>query len=419
MGLQASGVAVDVAYAPLLLAIVLLVPAAVGIAIVRYDLFDVDRLLSDTTAWVFTLLLSAGVFGVVGYVAGRVVAVGPGLGSAVAAFVTALAILPLQRYVTAWVGRLVDRDRHVAVAAVERFAADVRAGRREPEEIEDVLREAQQDAELDLQLALPGGGWGRLDGTAVASPSGVAVEARGDVIARIRLGWESARARRRIHDLARAAWVPIEVSRLRLGLRNALGEVEASRGRLLEATMSERRRLERDLHDGAQQRIVATGMRLRLLQERLAPAEAAEVNAAVAELRDTVDELRRIANGIRPAQLDDGLAPALAALQAACPIPVDLDVADLPEVGEVRTLTAYLLVSEALANALKHAHATRLGVRLTGREDRLVVEVSDDGVGGVPGDAALPALTDRVLAVGGSLTVHSPPGTGTTITAVI
>lgn len=379
----------DVAYAPLLLAIVLLVPAAVGIAIVRYDLFDVDRLLSDTTAWVFTLLLSAGVFRAVGYVAGRVVDMGPGLSSGVAAFVTALAILPMQRHVTAWVGR-VDRDRHVAVAAVERFAAEVRAGRREPEEIEDVLREAQQDAEVDLQLALPGGGWGRLDGTVVGSPSGVAVEARGDVIARIRLGWESARARRRIHDLARAAWVPIEVSRLRLGLRNALGEVEASRGRLLEATMTERRRLERDLHDGAQQRIVATGMRLRLLQERLAPAEAAEVNAAVAELRDTVDELRRIANGIRPAQLDDGLAPALAALQAACPIPVDLDVADLPEVGEVRTLTAYLLVSEALANALKHAHATRLGVRLTGREDQLVVEVSDDGVGGVPATRRCP-----------------------------
>ncbi|QLQ15350.1 MAG: hypothetical protein HZY73_06225 [Micropruina sp.] len=322
-------------------------------------LFDVDRLLSDTTAWVFTLLLSAGVFRAVGYVAGRVVDMGPGLSSGVAAFVTALAILPMQRHVTAWVGR-VDRDRHVAVAAVERFAAEVRAGRREPEEIEDVLREAQQDAEVDLQLALPGeAGAGSTARWWGARPG---LRSRpGDVIARIRLGWESARARRRIHDLARAAWVPIEVSRLRLGLRNALGEVEASRGRLLEATMTERRRLERDLHDGAQQRIVATGMRLRLLQERLAPAEAAEVNAAVAELRDTVDELRRIANGIRPAQLDDGLAPALAALQAACPIPVDLDVADLPEVGEVRTLTAYLLVSEALANALKHAHATRLG----------------------------------------------------------
>lgn len=250
-------------------------------------------------------------------------------------------------------------------------------------------------------------------------PDGLAVEAGGDVIARVRLGWDSVRARRRIADVAKAAWVPIEVSRLRLVLREALGEAQASRSRLVEATAAERRRLERDLHDGAQQRIVATGMRLRLLQDRLPPDDAAEVDAAVAELRGTVDELRRIASGVRPSQLDDGLAAALTAVKEATPLPFALEVARLPEVSETRALTAYLVVSEAVANALKHAQASTIAVTVVPRQDRLAVQITDDGIGGLAQDAPLSALRDRVLSVGGSLDVRSAPGTGTTITAVI
>ncbi len=414
---EALGASLDVAYTPFLVAAVVLVPAAVGTAMVRHDLFDIDRLLGDGASWLVTLVASAAIFGAAVAVLSPVVGTGSGLGPSAAAVVTALALLPVHRVLARQVGRVVDRDRFVAVAAVERFAADVRAGRRQPEDIETVLREAQRDPQLRVALARPDG-WSDLHGAAVEEPAGFALEAGGDTIARITLGWESARARRRIADLARAAWVPLEVSRLQLGLREALDQVEASRVRLVDAAATERKRLERDLHDGAQQRIIATGMRLRSLQRRVEPDVATEIDTVVSELEATVAELRRLAQGVRPSRLDDGLAPALEGLLASSPVPVDLHVDLLPETDEIRTLTAYLVASEAVTNALKHAQAGRIGVRLGTQGDRLTVEVSDDGVGGVP-DGGLTALRDRVASVGGRLCVDSPDGVGTTVSAVV
>lgn len=236
---EAMGASIDAAYTPFLLAIIVSVPAAVGVAIVRYDLLDVDRLLSGTAAWLVTAVVSAGIFGLVVYGVGHAVSAGTGLSSAIAAFVTALVLLPLQRHVASWVGRAVDRDRYVAVATVEGFAADVRAGIRQPEEIEAVLRQVQDDPELVVQVAGSDGGWMLLDGSPVPEPTGFALQAGDEVVARVRLGWDTARARRRLADVAKAAWVPVEVSRL----REALAAVEASRGRLVEATTVERRRL--------------------------------------------------------------------------------------------------------------------------------------------------------------------------------
>lgn len=417
---EALGASLNAAYTPFLVAIVVLVPIAVGLAIVRYDLFDVDRLLTGATAWLVTVVVSAAVFGAAVYGLSQAVSAGTGLTSSVAAFITALTLLPVQRHVAQCVGRVVDRDRHVAVAEVERFAADVRAGRRQPEEVEAVLRKVQDDPDLVVYLARPDGNWTRLDGAPVAEPpDGIGIEAGGDVIARVSLGWDSARARRRLDDVAKAAWVPLEVTRLRLVLREALTETEASRHRLVDASAAERRRLERDLHDGAQQRIVATGMRLRLLQEHLPTDQAAEVDAAVAELQGTVDELRRIAQGVRPVLLDDGLAAALAAVKSSSPIPFVLTVGDLPLVSEARAFTAYLVVTEAVANVLKHAGASRISVTVAARQDWLAVEVVDNGVGGVAANAPLAALRDRIVSVGGTLGIRATPGGGTTIQALI
>ncbi len=414
---EAYGASLEMAYTPFLFALVLLVPASVGIAMIRHDLFDVDRLLSVTASWLVTLVASAAIFAAVVTIVSRAVGAGAGLGPAAAAFLTALVLLPLHRVLAGALGKLVDRDRFVALAAVERFAADVRAGRRVPEEVEVVLQEAQGDPGLRIALARPHG-WSDLRGVPVEEPVGFALEVGGDTIGMITLGWESARARRRIADLARVAWVPIEVSRLRLVLREALDEVEASRVRLVDAVATERRRLERDLHDGAQQRIIATGMRLRSLQQRLEATAAAEVDTAIGELEVTVTELRRLAHGVRPSRLDDGLGPALEGLLETSPVPVDLHVAALPKSDEVRTLTAYLVASEAVTNALKHARAGRIGVWLGSQGDRLTVRVSDDGVGGIP-EGSLTALRDRVASVGGSLQVDSPAGGGTTISAVV
>jgi signal transduction histidine kinase len=404
-------VPIAVAYAPVLLAVVVLVPVAVTVAIVRHDLFDIDRLLSESTAWVFTLLVSAATFGLVVLAVSEVVSRSSGAHLTAAAFVTALVLLPLHRFVSGAVARVVDRDRFVAVAHVERFAADVRAGRRDPEDVETVLREAHRDRGLRLVLA-EGASWVDLSGEVSTVPDGLTLAFGGDPVARIVSTKDSARARRRLGALSRAAAVPIEVCRLRLGLR-------ASRTRLIEATVAERRRLERDLHDGAQQRLIATGMRLRSLQRDLDPARSAEVDRAVAELEGTVAELRELAHGVRPSRLDDGLVPALEAVRAATPIAMDLDVSVLPDLDDVQVLSAYLVVSEAVTNSLKHAHATRVGVRLADRSGRLCVEVSDDGVGGVPVAGALTALRDRVESVGGTVTISSPSGTGTTVTAVL
>lgn len=416
---EALGAGLLPAYAPFLGAISITVPAAVGVAIVRYDLFDVDRLLSTAVAWLVTVAMSAGVFALVVFLVGEAVAVGGGPRNSVAAFVTALVFLPLQRFLAERVGRLVDHDRFVALANVDRFAADVRRGRRAPEEVEEVLREVQNDPGLVVQVRTPSGRWARLDGTPVSQPSGLALEADGEAVAMIHLGWDSRRARRRLADVAKAAWVPIEVSRLQLGLREALEQAKDSRTRLAVVAAEERRRLERDLHDRAQQRIVASAMSLRLLQARLPEAESNELESTVRELKATVDELRQIAHGVRPSQLDDGLEPALAQILETCPLPVDLDIDEPAGLDNARRLTAYLVVNEAIVNALKHACAARIRVRIRPHAGRLSVMVSDDGVGGVPADAPLTALRDRVLSVGGTLMCSSPVGSGTTVEAVL
>ena len=415
---EALGASIAAAYAPFGIAIVLLMPAAVGIAMVRHDLFDVDRILGSGGSWVLTLVASAAVFGGVVVLISRSLGEHAGIGPAAAAFITALVLLPLHRFFVDIVGRFVDRDRHVAVAQVERFAADVRSGKQQPENVELVLREAQGDSELRLVLRHPDGRWVRLGGEVVEPPDGVAIEVGGDVIAVVTLGWHSARARRRAAELTRAAWVTIEVSRLRHVLREALEQVVSSQARLGQAAASERRRLERDLHDGAQQRIVATGMRLRVLQRHLDGRAAEEIEVAVAELEQTVRELRDIAHGVRPVRLSDGLAAALESVRATSPVPLTLSVGDIADLDENRRLTAYLFVSEAVTNALKHAAATSIDVTVADRDGLISIDVSDDGVGGVP-ESGLTALRDRVRSVGGQMTVSSPAAAGTTVTALL
>jgi len=416
---EARGATIAFAYLPFVLAIVTLTPIAVGVAVVRHDLFDIDRILSTTLTWAITTTISAGIFGLVVFLVGQTVMLTAEVRGSVAAFAAALVFLPLQRILASRVGRLVDRDRFVVLAEVERFSADVREGRQPAERIEAVLREALDDPGITVHVRTPTGGWSRLDGTPVSTPSGFAFEAAGEIVAMVELGWKSRRARRRLSDVAQAAWLPIEVSRLRLGLHDALSQAQESRTRLAVTTAEERRRLERDLHDRAQQRIVAAAMSLRLLQERLPDSASAELASTIRELKETVTELRAIAHGVRPSQLDDGLEPALLAIKEACPLPVSVSVKEHVGVSDAQKLTAYLVINEAVVNVLKHAAASRIDVRVEPRLGRLAVEVRDDGIGGLSADTPLVSLRDRVLSIGGSLDIASPPGAGTTITAVL
>jgi signal transduction histidine kinase len=411
------------AYGAFLLGIVVLTPAAVTVAVLRHDLFEIDRILSDSLAWVLTTavaaLVLAGLVVSIGYLTGRDSVIG--LTGSV--FLVAMAMLPLHRRIHDAVGRVIDRDRTVLLERIRRFVDHVRDGSAEPETVEQVLRDAVGDPGLALLLTDVGGlGYVDVAGAAVTpTEDGIRVPLRtadADIgLLVIRDG--SARRVRQARLAASAARLPIEVSRLRLGLRRALQEVGDSRGRLVAATVAERKRLERDLHDGAQQQLVAVGMQLRAAQRLLPPGHSvlSELDVAVERLEHTVAELRRLAHGVRPASLDDGLAAALHRLGADCPIPIQFTVPDLTP-PEVVATTAYFVVAEAVANVLKHANATRIGVTAHQTGGHLHLSVTDDGVGGTPANG-LTTLRDRVSSVGGSLTVTSPHQAGTVIEAVL
>lgn len=222
-----------------------------------------------------------------------------------------------------------------------------------------------------------------------------------------------------------AARLALENARLQAETRAQLEEVRQSRARIVKATDLERRRIERDIHDGAQQRLVSLGLELRLAQRRLGQTPDPELDrlltAAVDELKVAVEELRELARGVHPAILtEDGLAAALESLisRQALPIELEADEGRLPAQVEA---TAYFVACEALANTMKHAGASSAKVRARRRNGLLVIEVEDDGVGGAQAvnGSGLRGLADRVEALGGTLRVESPPGRGTRVVSEI
>jgi signal transduction histidine kinase/uncharacterized protein YhfF len=224
---------------------------------------------------------------------------------------------------------------------------------------------------------------------------------------------------------ARAA-AELERRRHQAALRAREAEVAAARARVLDAADGERQRIGRDLHDGAQQRIVALGHLIGLARRQLGedapPAAVALLERAHEEARLATDELRELARGLHPAGLTEkGLGPALEALAARAPLPVVLEA--LPErrlPGPIE-LTAYYLASEALTNAVKYAEAASVRIAVHQSPGTAVLTVADDGVGGADAQAGtgLRGLRDRVAALGGHLAVDSPRGAGTRLTATI
>jgi signal transduction histidine kinase len=222
-----------------------------------------------------------------------------------------------------------------------------------------------------------------------------------------------------------AARLALENSRLHADMRAQLLEVQESRVRIVQAADEERRRIERDLHDGAQQRLVALALQLRSAQRELGSRADPDVDRllaeAVDELQVAVEELRELARGVHPAILtEDGLAAALESLTSRAPIPVALDVSDGRLPAQVEA-TAYFVACEALANVVKHAQASRAAVSAHRRNGVLVVEVEDDGIGGAHAEdgSGLRGLADRVEALGGRLVVESPAGGGTHVVGEI
>ena len=197
-------------------------------------------------------------------------------------------------------------------------------------------------------------------------------------------------------------------------------QLAASRARIVESGDAARRRIERDLHDGAQQRLVSLALSLRMLQSRLRDPElAGELESARRELEQALAELRELARGIHPSVLTDrGLGAALEALANRSPVPVELETVNCAALPAPVATTAYFVVAEALTNVAKHARSDHAEVRARVEGGWLTIEVRDDGVGGA--DAAgsgLRGLSDRVSALGGALEIDSPPGAGTAIRA--
>jgi signal transduction histidine kinase len=210
--------------------------------------------------------------------------------------------------------------------------------------------------------------------------------------------------------------------------RAAEAELRRSRARIVEATDAERRRLERDLHDGAQQRLVSLSLALRLLRARLAAVSErdheaiAAADEAAAELRIAIRELRELARGIHPAILTEaGLGAAISALAERSPVPAVVSSVPDRRLSPAVEATAYFVVSEALANITKYASATRASIGAQCDGSTLRVEVGDDGVGGADDSrgTGIRGLQDRVAAIGGRLTIESPVGQGTLVVAEI
>ena len=216
-----------------------------------------------------------------------------------------------------------------------------------------------------------------------------------------------------------------EVHRLNDELQARVEELAASRARIVTAGDVERRRLERNLHDGAQQRLVAVSFSLKLALAKL-DSDPAGARAIVAEAGDelalALEELRELARGLHPAILTErGLRAAVETLGARAPLPVE--IAEIPDhrLPEPVEAAAYYLIAEALTNVVKYAHASAVRARVTAGDGNVVVEVSDDGVGGADPTtgSGLRGLADRVEALGGSLEVVSPAGAGTMLRAEI
>jgi signal transduction histidine kinase len=201
-------------------------------------------------------------------------------------------------------------------------------------------------------------------------------------------------------------------------------ELDASRARIVEAADTARQRIERDLHDGAQQRLVALALSLRLLQSSLeADSEPArELEAARSQLEETLGELRDLARGIHPSVLTDrGLEAAVSGLAGRAPVAVGLDLDGCEGLPKAVESTAYFVIAEALTNAFKHAHCDEVAVRLRVDDGWAIVEVHDDGVGGTDAGrgSGLRGLADRVSALGGAFEIDGPVDAGTTIRARI
>jgi signal transduction histidine kinase len=301
----------------------------------------------------------------------------------------------------------------------------------QPSDLRDALARALRDPSLTLAYWLPDfGSYADLDGRPMQLTNQEG--GRGTTL----IDRDGAHVAALLHDpaledepelleaITAAAGIALENGRLHAELRARLEELRGSRARVIEVSQKERQRLERNLHDGAQQRLIALSLELSLLEQRLEadPDARTRLDRARREIATSLDELRDVARGIHPAVVSGhGLEIALEQLAARAPVPIQLHVALEGRLSERLEVAAFYLVSESLANIGKHANATSATVEVAQKNDQVVVEIVDDGIGGADTErgSGLRGLADRVEALEGRLRIWSPKGGGTRLRAEI
>lgn len=408
------------------------IPVATGIAILQYHLYDLGRVVSRSVSYLLLTGLLAAAYGVTVLALGLLVGRQSPAAVAGATLVAASLFGLARRGVQDQVDRRFNRRRWTALRLVEDFTR--RGGGGAPGDqrtIEGVLASALGDPTLEVAYPLhsrPGWvtGEGQIADEPVSREDRVVTPARraDSVVAAVIHSADVPGGRGLVEALAVAAATELDNARLRAEVRVQLVEVQQSRARIVSAGDAERRRIERNLHDGAQQRLVALGLQLRTSRHRIESDgdvrdATAALDRATHELARAVEELRELANGLHPAVLfDEGLGVALEELAERAPIPVRVDTSGGRTVTEVEA-TAFYVACEALNNAIKHAQAKAVEISACVETHTLVLTVSDDGIGGATfrGGTGLQGLVDRVEAAGGTLSLVSPSGEGTTLTA--
>lgn len=331
----------------------------------------------------------------------------------VRAFVLIPALIILAAGVRLWRSHLANRPLRQLTAPVT------------PSALQDALRHGAKDSALEILYWAPATqSLVDINGLAAEPKPGdqlfttvVKTRTGGESLALITTSRDPERTEATANLLRDASRALVDTREQVLAHAHAI-ELEMSRQRMAETTLRDRRRLERDLHDGAQQRLLALSTRLALIRGHVDPATEPVVDAALSELREALGELRDLARGVHPAILSQkGIKAAVESMADRMPIPVEIDIPDRRCPPTVEG-TIYFVICEALTNTVKHSAASRASVRVELGNNQLQFAVRDDGRGGadVGRGAGLQNLKDRISAVGGEIRVDSSPGSGTTIT---
>jgi signal transduction histidine kinase len=405
---------------------------SLGVAVFRYRLFEIDRLIKGTILYGSLTAALLAVVGGTAALVGSAYRLGTGTSVIATAFATAVALVvlkPVHIWAQDRLDRVFDRGGWEATRRIRAFTAKSGTGPPKPGALQGLLSEVLDDPQLTVSFRFADGAhldpWGR---AIAVSPDGLESEvvSLGSGEAVVSHRQTSAGDGNMFRRVLQESLVAFEHGRMQADLERQLNALRDSRARLVAAGDDERRRIERDIHDGAQNQLVALGLALRAGQRRAEPELGQQADAiidqAVAGIQEAIAELRRFAQGVMsPLLVSDGIGAAVAELAARLPVPVALDI-DIPaRPSEGIESVLWYVTCEATTNALKHAPGVAIAISIQARADDFRAQVTDGGPGGATSDtgSGLRGLIDRVEAVSGRLEVISPLGAGTTIRAVI